>query len=67
MILSNYESNNFGRFTRNNYINRIGTRNNVVLSQELYKNKLFMRENNQHNIKIEKSVDDTSTCCVSCT
>ena len=67
MILSNYESNNLGRFTRNNYINKIGVRNNVVLSQQLYKNRLFMRENNQHNIKIEKSVDDPSTCCASCT
>jgi len=66
MILSNYESNNLGRFTKNNYLNKIGIRNNVVLSQELYKNKLFMRENNKGDIKIEKSVDP-STCCASCT
>ena len=66
MILSNYEPNNLGRITSNNYINKIGIRNNIVLSQQLYKDKLFMRENNNHDIKIEKSVDP-STCCASCT
>jgi hypothetical protein len=66
MILSNIEQNNLGRFTTNNYINKIGTRNNVVLSQQLYKNKYFMRKNNSLDIKIEKSVDP-STCCASCT
>jgi hypothetical protein len=66
MILSNIEQNNLGRFTTNNYINKIGARNNVVLSQQLYKNKYFMRKNNSLDIKIEKSVDP-STCCASCT
>ena len=66
MIASNYESNNLGKSTINDYINKIGIRNNVVLTQELYKNKLFMRKNNRHELKIEKSVDP-STCCASCT
>lgn len=66
MIASNYESNNMGKSTINDYINKIGIRNNVVLTQELYKNKLFMRKNNKHELKIEKSVDP-STCCASCT
>ena len=68
MIISNYESNNLGRFTKKNYVNKIGVRNNVVLTQELYKNKLFMRENKKPDIKIEKSiVQDPSSCCASCT
>ena len=66
MIASNYESNNLGKSTINDYINKIGIRNNVVLTQELYKNKLFMRKYNRHELKIEKSVDP-STCCASCT
>ena len=66
MIASNYESNNMGKSTINDYINKIGIRNNIVLSQELYKNKLFMRKNNKRELKIEKSVDP-STCCASCT
>jgi hypothetical protein len=66
MIASNYESNNIGKSTINDYINKIGIRNNVVLTQELYKNKLFMRKNNKRELKIEKSVDP-STCCASCT
>ena len=66
MIASNYKSNNMCKSTINDYINKIGIRNNVVLTQELYKSKLFMRKNNKHDLKIEKSVDP-STCCASCT
>ena len=68
MISFNYDKgNNNGRSTTNDYINKIGVKNNVVLSQELYKNKLFMRRNNDFGkLKIEKSIE-ASTCCVSCT
>ena len=69
MISFNYENgNNMGRSTTNDYINKIGVKNNVVLSQELYKNKLFMRRNGNEfgKLKIEKSIE-ASTCCVSCT
>ena len=69
MISFNYETGyNMGRSTTNDYINKIGVKNNVVLSQELYKNKLFMRRNNSDygKLKIEKSIE-ASTCCVSCT
>ena len=69
MISFNYENgNNMGRSTTNDYINKIGVKNNVVLSQELYKNKLFMRRkgNEFGKLKIEKSIE-ASTCCVSCT
>ena len=69
MISFNYENgNNMGRSTTNDYINKIGVKNNVVLSQELYKNKLFMRRNINDfgKLKIEKSIE-ASTCCVSCT
>ncbi len=69
MISLNYETAyNMGRSTTNDYINKIGVKNNFVLSQELYKNKLFMRRNNNDfgKLKIEKSIE-SSTCCVSCT
>ena len=69
MISFNYDknNNNMGRSTTNDYINKIGVKNNVVLSQELFKNKLFMRRNNDFGkLKIEKSIE-ASTCCVSCT
>ena len=46
MISFNCESALGGRNSTNDYINKIGVKNNVVLSQELYKNKLFMRRNN---------------------
>ena len=67
MVSFNYETgNNIGRST-NDYINKIGVKNNVVFSQELYKNKLIMRRNNDFGkLKIEKSIE-SSTCCVSCT
>ncbi len=70
MISFNYDSPfNVGRRnSTNDYINKIGVKNNVVLSQELYKNKLFMRRNNNDygKLTIEKSIE-SSTCCVSCT
>jgi hypothetical protein len=70
MISFNYErTSNLGRRnSTNDYINKIGVKNNVVLSQELYRNKLFMRRNNNEHgkLKIEKAIE-SSACCVSCT
>ena len=67
MISFNYEiPNKFGKNTTNDYINKIGVKNNVVFSQELYKNKWFMKRNNDFgNLTIEKSIE-TSSCCVCC-
>ena len=68
MVSFNYEKgNNIGRST-NDYINKIGVKNNVVFSQEIYKNRLVNRRNNNDfgKLKIEKSIE-SSTCCVSCT
>ena len=68
MVSFNYEKgNNIGRST-NDYINKIGVKNNVVFSQEIYKNRLINRRNNNDfgKLKIEKSIE-SSTCCVSCT
>jgi hypothetical protein len=62
-----FNANSLARNTTNDYINKIGTKNNVVFSKELYKNKYFMRRNHIFDkLKIEKSVD-SSTCCMSCT
>jgi len=55
------------RNNTNDYINKIGVKNNYVVSKELYKNKIFMRRNNNNGkLQIEKSIE-ASTCCVSCT
>ena len=68
MVSCNYgNANSLARNTTNDYINKIGSKNNVVFSKELYKNKYFMRRNHIFDkLKIEKSVD-SSTCCMSCT
>ena len=68
MVSFNYGiANNLARNTTNDYINKIGTQNNVIYSKELYKNKYFMRRNHIFDkLKIEKSVD-SSNCCMSCT
>ena len=68
MVSMNYEIEKKNeRSTTNDYINKIGVKNNLVVSKELYKNKLFMRRNNNAGkLQIEKSVE-ASTCCVSCT
>ena len=68
MVSMNYEiAKKNDRSTTNDYINKIGVKNNLVISKELYKNKIFMRRNNNANkLQIEKSVE-ASTCCVSCT
>ena len=68
MISFNNDVGNMRRSTTNDYINKIGVKNNVVLSQELYKNKYFMRRNNKDfgKLKIEKSIE-ASNCCASCT
>ena len=67
MVSMNYEIKKKNeRSTTNDYINKIGVKNNLVVSKELYKNKLFMRRNNNTGkLQIEKSVE-ASTCCVSC-
>ena len=62
--MNNEIPNNNGR--NNDYINKIGVKNNLVVSKELYKNKLLTRRNNNGKLQIEKSVE-VSTCCVSCT
>ena len=68
MVSMNYEiAKKNERSTTNDYINKIGVKNNLVVSKELYKNKLFMRRNNNAGkLQIEKSIE-ASTCCVSCT
>ena len=68
MVSMNYEiAKKNDRSTTNDYINKIGVKNNLVVTKELYKNKLFMRRNNNAGkLQIEKSIE-ASTCCVSCT
>ena len=65
MVSMNFDIPN-NNWKNNDYINKIGIKNNLVVSKELYKNKLFMRKNNNGRLQIEKSVE-ASTCCVSCT
>ena len=65
MVSMNFDIPN-NNWKNNDYINKIGIKNNLVVSKELYKNKQFMRKNNNGRLQIEKSVE-ASTCCVSCT
>ena len=66
MINYNFETNNNIRTTTNDFINKIGVKNNLILSQEIFKDKIFSRKKNNHELKIEKSVDSPN-CCISCT
>ena len=65
-------SNNFGtansliRSTTNDYINRLGFKNNVLWSENLYKNKAMKFKSNFKKLNIEKPID-TSSCCAACT
>ena len=65
MVSMNFDIPN-NKWKNKDYINKIGVKNNLVVSKELYKNKLFMRKNNNGRLQIEKSIE-ASTCCVSCT
>ena len=65
-------SNNFGtansliRSTTNDYINRLGFKNNVLWSENLYKNKALKFKSNFKKLNIEKPIDGSS-CCAACT
>ena len=66
MVSMNYDIPNNNQ-KNTDYINKIGVKNNLVISKVLYKNKLLTRRNNNNGkLQIEKSVE-VSTCCVSCT
>ena len=70
MINQNYgtANNNLYRSTTNDYIVKLGMRNNVLLSENVYKTQFkFTKRNGEHkNVNVEKPID-TSSCCVSCT
>ena len=69
MINQNYGAmNNYlYRSTTNDYIVKLGMRNNVLLSENGYKTQFKYAKRNDHkNINVEKPID-TSSCCVSCT
>ena len=68
MISMNYDiANKNKRSTTNDYINKIGVKNNIVSKET---NHIAMRRNNNTGkfgkLQIEKSIE-ASTCCVSCT
>ena len=67
MISQNFgTANSLIRSTTNDYINRLGFKNNVLWSENLYKNKVFKFKSNFKKLNIEKPID-TSSCCASCT
>ena len=59
-------ANNLIRSTTNDYINRLGFKNNVLWSENLYKNKAMKFKSNFKKLNIEKPID-TSSCCAACT
>ena len=67
MISQNFgTANNLIRSTTNDYINRLGFKNNVLWSENLYKNKVMKFKSNFKKLNLEKPID-TSTCCAACT
>ena len=67
MISQNFgTANSVIRSTTNDYINKLGFKNNVLWSENLYKNKNNKFKSNFKKLNIEKPID-TSTCCAACT
>lgn len=67
MISQNFgTANSLVRSTTNDYINRLGFKNNVLWSENLYRNKALKFKSNFKKLNIEKPID-TSSCCASCT
>lgn len=67
MISQNFgTANSLFRSTTNDYINRLGFKNNVLWSENLYRNKALKFKSNFKKLNIEKPID-TSSCCASCT
>ena len=67
MISQNFiTANSVVRSTTNDYINKLGFKNNVLWSENLYKNKALKFKSNFKKINIEKPID-TSSCCAACT
>jgi hypothetical protein len=67
MISQNFgTANSLIRSTTNDYINRLGFKNNVLWSENLYRNKALKFKSNFKKLNIEKPID-TSSCCASCT
>ena len=67
MITQNFgTANSLIRSTTNDYINRLGFKNNVLWSENLYKNKAMKFKSNFKKLNIEKPID-TSSCCAACT
>ena len=67
MVAQNFgTANNLIRSTTNDYINRLGFKNNVLWSENLYKNKAMKFKSNFKKLNIEKPID-TSSCCAACT
>ncbi len=67
MISQNFgTANSLIRSTTNDYINKLGFKNNVLWSENLYKNKNNKFKSNFKKLNIEKPID-TSTCCTACT
>ena len=67
MITQNFgTANSLIRSTTNDYINRLGFKNNVLWSENLYKNKAMKFKSNFKKLNIEKPID-TSSCCAVCT
>ena len=67
MIAQNFGmANSLIRSTTNDYINRLGFKNNVLWTENLYKNKAMKFKSNFKKLNIEKPID-TSSCCAACT
>ena len=68
MISKNLEARDILFKTKNNnYINKLGIKQNIIWSENLYNNNKIMKyKNNNKNFNIEKPID-AFACCTSCT
>ena len=68
MISKNLEARDILFKTKNNnYINKLGKKQNIIWSENLYNNNKIMKyKNNNKNFNIEKPID-AFACCTSCT
>ena len=68
MISKNLEARDILFKTKNNnYINKLGKKQNIIWSENLYNNNKIMKyKNNNKNFNIDKPID-AFACCTSCT
>ena len=67
MVSQNFFTNNsLIKSTTNDIINKVGVKNNVLWSDNVYQNKSKRYKSHYKNLNVEKPII-ISSCCTSCT